>query len=191
MKNLHKHFHRLKHPKILILIGTIIFAYIIFKGRNFGPFHDFLTEIGYLGYLIAGGFYAYGFTAAPSTAVLLAIAKQQNLFFGALIAGIGALIGDLIIFFLIKYPLNKEIKEIKREKIVKFLEKEEDRIFGKYKRYALAAFAGILIATPLPTEIGITLLSTIRRMSLKKFMIIAYILHTLGIFIILSIGNLI
>ncbi|MBS3163683.1 hypothetical protein J4427_03270 [Candidatus Woesearchaeota archaeon] len=87
--------------------------------------------------------------------------------------------------------MKKEIKEIKREKIVKFLEKEENIIFGNYKKYALAAFAGILIATPLPSEIGITLLSTIKRMSIKKFAIIAYILHTIGIFIILSIGNLI
>lgn len=186
-----KHLHRLKHPKTLLLLATIILAYIIFRGRNFGPFHEFLVDLGYLGYLIAGGFYAYGFTAAPATAVLLAIAKEHNIFFGALIGGIGALVGDLIIFFLIKYPLKKELKSLEKEKVVKFLEKEENKVFGKYKKYFLATFAGFLIATPLPTEIGIALMSSIKRMSLKKFVIIAYILHTLGIFIILSIGNII
>lgn len=49
--------------------------------------------------------------------------------------------------------------------------------------------AGILIMTPLPTEIGITILASRKNLSMKKFMIMAYILHTIGITIILLLGK--
>ena len=55
--------------------------------------------------------------------------------------------------------------------------------------YLLATFAGLLIASPLPTEIGILLMTSIRNISFKKCIIIIYILHVSAIFTILLIGN--
>mgnify|MGYP000140013313 CR=1 FL=1 len=59
------------------------------------------------------------------------------------------------------------------------------------QKYLLAALASILIASPLPTEIGITLLALIKNVTPRKFSIIAYILHTIAIFTILLIGKII
>ena len=55
--------------------------------------------------------------------------------------------------------------------------------------YLLATFASILIASPLPTEIGIMLMTSIKKISIKKFVIIVYVLHASAIFIILLIGS--
>jgi len=185
MKNLHKHLHRLKHPKILILLATLILAYIIFKGRNFGPFHEFLTELGYLGYLIAGGFYAYGFTAAPATAILLILAKEQNIWIAGLIGGLGALIGDLIIFKFLRVSFAEEVSRLMHEKLISKVNKKIPNIF---KKYLIPVFAGFIIASPLPDEIGVALFAITKHISMKMFTIISYVLNTIGIYIILLIG---
>ena len=134
----------------------------------------------------------YGFTAAPATSVLLIIAKEQNIFLSALIAGLGALVGDLILFKFIKYSFSfaEEIKEIKHEKVYVYL---SGKINGKmpslFKKYLAVVFAGFLIASPLPDEVGVSLLAFSNKISTKIFSVLAYSLNTIGIFVVLLIGK--
>ena len=185
------HLQKRSHLKTIILLLTIILAYVIFKGRGFLQFHNILLSMSYLGTFLAGFFYAYGFTAAPATAIFLSIAKDQNLIAASLIGGLGALISDIIIFMLIKNTFNHEVKAISKTKIIKFIGKEEKLLFGSFKKYISATFAGFIIASPFPSELGISLMASLKEISFKRFLIIAYILHTIGIFIILNIGSLI
>ena len=71
----------LKYPKLslllLIFIITVVFFY---KGKTYPLFHNFLESLGYIGIFLGGFFYAYTFTSAPATAVLLILAKGQNIF---------------------------------------------------------------------------------------------------------------
>jgi uncharacterized membrane protein YdjX (TVP38/TMEM64 family) len=187
-----KNGHRIKYPKLLLLLFTVMIAIAIFyEGSNYAPFHEFLASLGYLGAFLAGMLYAYGFTASPATAVLLVLSKGQNTLLAALIGGAGALLSDLVIFFFIRRSFMDEIRKLEKEKAVQYIEMEEKAIFGDYRKYILPAFAGFVIASPLPSEIGIALLASIRRISVWKFMLIAYILHTLGIFAILAVGKII
>ena len=185
------HLQKRPHLKIILLLLTFIVAYVIFRGRNFLPLHNILLSMSYLGTFLAGFFYAYGFTAAPATAILLSIAKDQNLIVASLVGGFGALISDIIIFMLIKSTFSYEVKAISKTKLIKFIGKEEKLLFGSFKKYILATFAGFIIASPFPSELGISLMASLKDISFKRFLIIAYILHTIGIFIILNIGNLI
>jgi len=50
----------------------------------------------------------------------------------------------------------------------------------------LYVFAGILIATPLPDEAGVTILSGLTRINLYILGITAFILHSFMIFILLA-----
>jgi len=184
--------HKIKYPKLLLLIITIIIAVAIFyEGKNYAPLHDFLVSLGYIGTFISGIFYAYGFTAAPATAVLLVLAKEQNLILAVLVGGFGAVLSDLLIFKFIRYSFTDEIDKLKKEKVIKYIEKEEKILFGHYYKHIFPSLAGFLIASPLPTEIGVALMASIKNLSVKKFLIMAFILHSLGILIILTIGNLI
>jgi len=189
MKRFLKHF---RYPKLLLLIFTYILAiFLFYEGEKNALIHNFLISLNGLGIFIGGFFYAYSFTAAPATAALLVLAEQQSLLLAALIGGIGALISDVLIFFFIRSSFLEEIKKLEKEKIVKFVEKEERIIFKHYQRYVLPVIAGILIATPLPTEIGVLLLASTRKISVKSFMILAFLLHFLGILAILYLGRLI
>ncbi len=183
---------KVKYPRLIIFFITILIAIVVFhEGRNYVPFHNFLTSGGYFGTFLGGLFYAYGFTAAPSTAVLLVLAEEQNIVLAVLIGGFGALLSDLIIFKFVRYSFIGEIKELEKEKIIKYFSKKEKTLFGRYYKHIFPTFAGFLIASPLPTEFGVTMMANIKTMSIKKFMIIAYLLHSLGILTIFVIGNLI
>ena len=178
---------KIRYPRLMLLLATFVLAYALFAERNLLA----LSTLGYPGTFFAGIFYAYGFTAAPATAVLLSLSASQELVPAALLGGAGALLGDLVIFFFIRRVFANELARLERTRVVGFLEKEEKIVFGHFRNYATAAFAGFIVASPLPTEIGVTMLASIKGMSAKKFAIIAYLLHTAGIFVILSIGKLV
>lgn len=181
---------KIKYPKLLLLLLTFIIAVMLFyEGKTYPPVHDFIVSLGYFGIFLCGIFYAYGFTAAPAAAALLVLAKEQNLLFAGLIGGFGALLSDIVIFLFIRSSFIDEIRRFEKEKIIKSIGNKGKRIFGHYHKYILPSFAGFLIASPLPTEIGVTLMGSLKRLSIKRFVIMAYLLHTAGIFIILLIGN--
>ena len=176
----------IKYPKFLLLFITFLIAYLLFYERNYQPFHDFIISMGYAGAFIAGIFFAYGFTAAPATVILLILAKDQNILLAGLIGGFGALIGDLIIFNFVRYSLDDEIKKLSKEKIVLYINHKTSNLF---KKYLVPVVAGFIIASPLPDEIGVSLLAASRSISIKIFSVISYLLNTAGIFVILFIGN--
>ncbi|MDD5417677.1 MAG: hypothetical protein PHW96_02195 [Candidatus Nanoarchaeia archaeon] len=182
---------KIKYPRLILLIFTFILAYLIFAERDFAPVHDIMSFLGYFGTFIAGIFYAYGFTAAPATAILLSISKGQNLLIAGLVGGLGALTGDFVIFFFIRKTFADELRRLSRTKVMRVLAKEEKKLFGKFRKYLKVVFAGFIIASPLPTEIGVAMLASIKHLSAKKFGVIAYILHTMGVFAILSIGKIV
>lgn len=69
-------------------------------------------------------FFTYGFTAAPATAILLILAREQNIVLAGFIAGFGALIGDAIIFKLIRHSFADEVEKLSKEKAVDYLNKK-------------------------------------------------------------------
>ena len=103
-----------------------------------------------------------------------------------MIAGFGALIADLVIFKFIRSSFKEEVDKLSQEKIVQNI---NNHVPNSLKRYLLPVFAGFIIASPLPDEIGVTLLAAVKPISIKIFSILSYVLNTAGIFVILIIGN--
>jgi len=176
---------RIKYPKLLLLILTFVIAYLFLTSQAFEPLKKIMLSLGYIGAFLGGIFFVYGFTAAPATAALLILAKQQSIFFSGIIAGVGALFGDLIIFKLLRSTFSDEIECLKREKTMMLLYRKTPDFL---KKYLLPVFGGIIIASPLPDEIGVTLLA-ISKISTRTFIELSYLLNTAGIFIILLIGQ--
>ena len=185
---MNKILSKVRYPKFLLLILTFVIAYIIFSGRNFLPVNNALSSLGYFGTFLAGIFYVYGFTAAPATAILLILAKQQNILLAGFIAGFGSLLGDLLIFNFIRYSFSDEIEKISKERAIVYLEKKTPTLL---KKYLIPVLAGFIIASPLPDEIGVSLLAASKSISMKAFSVLSYVLNTGGIFVILIMGKLI
>jgi len=185
-KNRKHHWH---YRNIIFIIISIIIAVYILTSPLIKSYIKTLGVYSYFGSLILGFFFAFGFTAAPATAALLLLAEGRNILIAGLIGGFGALLSDIIIFLFIRHSFADEIEQLKAEKMIKILEDIGRKVFGPLYNYFLPTFVGFIIASPLPSEIGVALIATSKKISIKKFMLIAYLLHTLGIFIILLIGN--
>ena len=174
-----------RYPKLLFLLFSVVVAFILVAKRDFAPLQQILLSLGYLGTFFAGFLYAYSFTAILSTALFLLLAGEQNIFLAVLVAGIGAIIGDFLFFKLLRGSFSQELHRLSKEKFVVALGKP----FHHFKRYALMVLAGIIISSPLPTEFGIAMFSSLKEMTTRRFLIITYLLHTFGIFVILLIGK--
>ena len=179
---------RIKYPKLSLFIISVILVYLLFSGLAYKPLHNALVFMGYFGTFLAGLLYPYALTSAAGTGILLILAKEQNLLLAGVIAGIGALISDIILFLFVQHSFSDEVQKLSKETFVRTINRW---IPDSVRVYLLGALACILIASPLPTEIGILLMTSIRSISFKKFIIIIYVLHASAIFIILLIGNII
>jgi len=177
---------KIKYPKFLLLFLTFLLAYALLFGRDLLFLRSFLSGLGLIGSFFSGILFVYGFTAAPATAIMLLLAKQQNIFLAGVIGGLGALCGDLLIFGFIRHSFNDEIEKLSKEKFFLQLGK---RAHLKAKKYLVLVIAAVIIASPLPDEIGISLLATTTKIPAKTFSIISFCLNTLGIFLILLIGQ--
>jgi hypothetical protein len=177
---------KIKYPKLSLFVITVFLVYFFFSGLAHTPLHNALIIMGYFGTFLAGLLYPYALTSAAGTGILLILAKEQNLFLAGFIAGIGALVSDIFLFLFVKHGFSDEVQKLSSERVVQVASRW---IPNSVRVYLLTTFAVILIASPLPTEIGIMLLASMKNISVKKFVIIAYILHASAIFIILLIGS--
>lgn len=145
-----------------------------------------LDSLGYFGTFLTGMFFAYGFTAGPATAIFLILSDNQNIFLATLFGAMGAMLADYMIFRFIRTSMSDEIKRFENEKIVREI---DGKIPLKLRHYLLILFAELIIITPLPNEIGISLLAMDHHIHRKKFVAISFILSAIGIGIILLIGK--
>jgi len=184
---------KIKYPKFLTLILIFILTYILFSGKSFEVFHSFIVSLGYVGAFISGLLFVFGFTAPIATAILLVLSSNLNIFIAGFLAGFGALLGDLIIFKFIRLSFKEEIDFFRNEKIYLKLKSfiPESIRKHKYVKYFMIGFAGLFIAAPLPDEIGISIIAMFRNISELTFILLSFVLNTIGIFIVLGIGSLI
>ena len=179
---MHPH-HKIKYKNVIILLLSIIFALIL---SRFEVLHEFLLNLGNLGYIgafIAGILFVSTFTVATGAVILLVLAEKLSPVEIGIVAGLGAVIGDFAIFKFVRDGLTDEVKEV-YEKIdhnnhlLKLLH-------TKYFSWMFPVFGAIVIASPLPDEIGVSLMG-IGKMKTYQFLILSFILNAVGIFLVVS-----
>ena len=178
---------RVKYPKFCLFLLMVLLAYVLFQGKTFPQLNSSLLSLGYVGIFIGGIFYSYGFTVPFATAFFLILSSKVCLFPAALLASFGATIGNLIVFKFIRSLFQDEIKKLSSEKIVVWIGSKIQRS----NSYLLPILGCLIIALPLPDEIGIAMLAASRKIPTKVFIILSYVLNVAGISAILLIGRII
>jgi len=144
-----------------------------------------LGDFGYISALLIGIFFVSTFTVIPATAILFFLSESIGLFSVSLLAGIGAVLGDYIIFRFVKDDLVEELKSIFRlvagDNVLKF----HWIIHTKYFVWLSPVLGALIIASPFPDELGIGLLG-MYKLNNKHFLTISFVLNTIGIFLLLS-----
>ena len=182
-----KKFFSFKYPKFFILIILTLLAYYIFTQPFILELIEIFNKLGHFGIFISGILTGLGF-AAPFGFGLIIKINPENILIASLLAGIGATIIDLIIFKSIKLSFMDEFKRLEKTKLLKEIEHlvKKNR-FVLIRHYLLYVFAGLVLATPLPDEIGVSMLAGLTTIKPLKLAIIGFILHSSAIFVILSI----
>ncbi|OHA18214.1 MAG: hypothetical protein A2664_01965 [Candidatus Taylorbacteria bacterium RIFCSPHIGHO2_01_FULL_46_22b] len=150
--------------------------------------HALIKQIGSYGYLgaaITGIFFVSTFTVAPASVVLFHLAQEFNPILIALYAGAGAAIGDLLIFRFLKDRVFEELAPLFR----KFGNSYVSSVFKTpYFAWLLPVLGAIIIASPFPDEIGIGLMG-LSKIKFWQFMLLAFVLNAVGIFIVVSLAS--
>lgn len=139
----------------------------------------------YLGFFVAGMFFTSVFTTAPAIVVLGEFALHNNLAAVALLGGMGAVIGDFILFTFVKDRVAIDFKyifQLSRNKIP--LVKRLSAVFhARLFRFMAPFIGGLIIASPLPDELGVTILG-LSKMNNRMFILLSFVFNTIGILVI-------
>ncbi|MCX6748916.1 MAG: hypothetical protein NT076_04900 [Candidatus Pacearchaeota archaeon] len=182
-----KTLFKFKYPKLTLLAIFIILSYMLFSNPLISSFISQLDNLKYLGIFIAGLLIPFGFTAPISVGFFI-VANPSNILLSAIIAGFGAMLGDLFIFNIIRFSFMNEFNKLENTHAAKKLNKIIEKDLGKkIKNYLLYIFAGIIIASPLPDELGVIMLAGLTKINQKILATTSFILHTLGILVLLYI----
>jgi len=180
-----KRLFNFKYPKITLLILAIILAYFLFKNPIVKDFVAHLGTLGYISIFFAGMFFAFGFTAPFSVGFFISL-NPSNIWIAGIIGGLGALVSDMIIFHTIKISFEEEFKRLRNSKsFVKLTNFIDRNINERIKIYLMYTFAGILIASPLPDEAGVTMLAGLTEINSRVLAQLSFVLNTLGITVLL------
>jgi len=98
----------------------------------------------------------------------------------AIVGGLGALIGDIIIFRFVKDRVSEHFAYLIKAS-------RSERLFSIFKlklfHWIIPFVGALIIASPLPDEIGVTMLGLSKMKSLH-FILLSFILNSAGILVI-------
>lgn len=178
---LKKHHHWRYKNIFLMVISMIVFFFIAATPAVKSAIAN-LGDWGYVGAIITGIFSVMTFTAVPALTVLYAFSERLNPIELSVLAGLGTVIGDLIIFSFFKNTVFNELEPI----IEKISNSPVAHIFhSRYFMWLTPVIGAIIIASPLPDELGVSLLSA-NKMKKWHFIILTFVLNSLGIWLVLT-----
>lgn len=175
------------HPHILrdfgIIVLSVVISYYIVDSNLIHKALEYSEALGYLSSFVAGMLFTSVFTAAPASVALFELAQETPVLVVAAIGALGALLGDIMLFKFVRDSLSEDIVAIFK----KFgrVHKEHFKFLLKlsYLRWLMVFLGGLIIASPLPDELGLMMMG-FSKINSKEFAILSLFFNFLGIALI-------
>lgn len=172
--------------KTAFFILSLSFAWWLIKSSYFQSLIDSALSLRIFAEIITGVFYTFFLTAPVAVAMLVIIARDHNPILVALLAGLGAALGDFIIVKFFREELSADFSLASKELHLQ----KTGRLLQKLRLGFIAPLLGaIIIASPLPDELGLMMLG-VSKLKYHEIVLLTYILNTAGILIIVLPVNL-
>jgi hypothetical protein len=164
----------------LIIILSIFIAIYLVKSELIIKFVVLLKDLKWLGVILAGSLFTSVFTVAPAIALISILAITTHPIVLAVLGGMGAAFGDYIIFRFIKDRISEDINYLLSfQKGNKFIWFFKTKLFIFFTPF----IAGLIIASPLPDELGVAMLG-LSKIKNKTFLLLSFFANGVGIFLI-------
>ncbi|MBW3538044.1 hypothetical protein KY386_00955 [Candidatus Parcubacteria bacterium] len=168
-----------------LLITSLVLFYALADSPIVRTVIDRAGELGYIGAFAAGIFFVSTFTVAPAAVVLFHLADLLNPVEVALLAATGAMLGDYVIFRFLKDRVFDELGGL-------FMRMGGSYVFDLFKTpffaWMLPLVGGIMIASPLPDELGISLMG-LSKLKKWQFLAATFTLNALGILTVVTLAR--
>jgi hypothetical protein len=170
-----------------VIVISIFVAVILVRTHVFESLFRSLGSVWFLGAFVAGLFFTSAFTTPISIVAFGEMAMHTPVWQLALVGCVGALIGDLVIYTLIKDTFAEDVKDFLRVHRYKKLRAIfKLRIF----RWLTPTLGALIIASPLPDELGLAMMG-FSRMKVSLLVPVSLALNFLGIVLIGYIAHIV
>ena len=171
--------HRLKRDALIISL-SIIAAVFAYQSGVLDTVFLVSPESELFGSLIAGLLFTSLFTTPFAIAMFAALAPEMNIAIMALLGATGSVLGDLVLFALIRHTFRDDLEHLlSLRKFRRMVAVFHRRVF----RWILPFVGALIIASPLPDELGIGLMG-VSRMKISTLVTISYVMNSIGILLI-------
>lgn len=174
-----------RFPKLLIFVICVIAAYLIFRNP---VVYDWASKLGgesYLWIFFFGVLFSFGFTT-PFAVGFFVSAQPDSIFLAMIIGGFGALLADMLIFKLIRFSFMDEFELLNKTSAIQEIEHIVKKNLGvRIVHYLIFAIAGLVLASPLPDELGVAMLAGMVSAKPKVIGLLSFVFNSLGILIML------
>jgi uncharacterized membrane protein YdjX (TVP38/TMEM64 family) len=166
---------------IFIISASIYLAIYLLHTGTLDALIDAAGDNILLVSFIAGLLFTSFFTTPVAIAVFADLAGQGNPLLIAMVGGLGAVLGDSFLFFFVRERVAKDASALMTGPRLKRVM----RVLKKRRFRRIVPFIGaLIIASPLPDEIGLTLIG-VSKLSRRSFFLLSYTMNMLGILAIL------
>ncbi len=166
--------------------SSIALAVLLFyAGRALPSLQHLLRSAGYVGTFVLGILFVYSFTSFPAAALLLIIAKTQNIWLAGTVATVGAVLGDLVLFELFRSAKRfADDAPPHPERYAGWWHAIEARVPPSWRPFVLVTLVVTFFVLPLPNEFADFLLARTRKVTAGAVVVISYVLNGVGLYAI-------
>ena len=150
-----KHNHKNLYQDFGILWLSLMIAVVLAQSSALERFITEIGEVRLVGSFIAGMLFTSVFTAAPATVLLGELAQANSVWLITITSAAGAVAGDYLIFHFVRDRFTKDILLLLQQHGYRRL---PQIVQLRSSRWMLAALGMLIIASPLPDELGVAML---------------------------------
>lgn len=164
-----------------ILLASIGLAIVLRETGALSWLLQKAEQVSYLASFVVGAFFTSLFTVVPATAAIAELARTGTpIMHLAFIGGAGAMVGDFVLYLLLREalaePLLMLVQTSGTDRLKRFVRRGRHRFIG-------TLLGAVVIASPLPDEVGLLLMGFAKAKWYTTLMI-TYVLNAAGIAIV-------
>jgi len=176
------HWH---YPNLTFVLISLLFTIYMVKSGLVHQLVALADGMGLIGVFLAGMFFVSTFTVIPAAAVLYEFAQVYPPVVIAIVGGVGSTIGDYLGLLFIRDRLLAELNPFLK---ALHLYKKIRITHTKYFAWLAPVVGAIILASPFPDEVGLTLLG-VTKIKPQIFMSIAFLINVMGLFLLALIAS--